>query len=57
MLFFPQMTLAGHDIELKDEIKSVGYPEKAWKNEIAGNLKQLDKKIRDKISSKNTSVR
>ena len=57
MLFFPQMTLAGHDVEFKDEIKSVGYPEKAWKNEIAGNLKQLDKKIRDKISSKNTSVR
>ena len=51
------MTLAGRDVELKDDLKSIGYSEKAWKNEIAGNLKQLDKKIRDKISSKNTSVR
>ena len=35
MLFFPKMTLAGHDVELKDEIKSVGYPENDWKKEIA----------------------
>ena len=57
MLFFPHMTLAGHDPELKDDCKSAGYSENAWKTKIAGNLLQLDRKIRDKISSKYTSVR
>ena len=57
MTFFPQMTLAGEDPASEKEYKSTGYCESKWKTEISGNLKQLDTKIRDKVSSLYTSVR
>ena len=57
MLFFPHMTLAGLDPKIREDTKSVGYSESKWKDEISGNLLQLDKKIRAKNSNKYTSVR
>ena len=51
------MTLAGEDPKSERDYKSTGYSNSKWKNEISGNLKKLDEKIREKVSSLYTSVR